>query len=177
MEGKGERAGEREKDGAFLLEDQVHHKGREATANPASRFLLTRSVRTPDGWDLPEEPDSAPQTRFYADTTVRIITRNRSPDVPFDRSINAYKGCEHGCVYCFARPTYAYLDLLTGLAERGLVNVMVSITTLDNRLKTLLEPRTASPAARLRNVSALAGAGVPVGVLAAPSFRSSTTHR
>jgi DNA repair photolyase len=189
-------------------------------------------------------------TQLFPDRTRRLITRNESPDITFDRSINAYKGCEHGCVYCFARPTHAYLDLspgidfetrifyktgvrealleelgkpgyqcrpiamgtntdpyqpaertrritrtilevllehghpvtlvtkgqlilrdldlLTELARRELVSVAVSITTLDNTLKTRLEPRTASPAARLRMVRELGAAGVPTAVMVAP---------
>ena len=90
-------------------------KGRGATLNPQSRYITAVSVPVDDGWGLDEAPDPAPATEFFADRTKRIITRNQSPDVPFDRSINAYKGCEHGCVYCFARPTHAFLDLSPGL--------------------------------------------------------------
>ncbi|MFT7654335.1 MAG: DNA repair photolyase, partial [Candidatus Azotimanducaceae bacterium] len=184
------------------------------------------------------------------DRTKTLITKNKSPDIPFDQSINPYKGCEHGCIYCFARPTHAYLDLSPGLdfetkifrkteprhhlmnelakpsyvcsviamgtntdpyqpfeksqrvtreiletllelkhpvsivtksklilrdldllvplAEMGLVQVNISLTTLDQGLKTKLEPRTASPAARLRTLAELRAAGVPVGALVAP---------
>ena len=226
------------------------HKGRGATINPESRYLPTTTQSMDDGWDLEEEPVSNPATEFFPDRTVRLITKNQSPDIPFDRSINAYKGCEHGCGYCYARPTHAYLDLSpgldfetrifykTGVRERlleelghrsyqcrtiamgtntdpyqpvekqlritrtvlevalecrhpvsivtksqlilrdadvlaelaglGLVNVMVSVTTLSNELKVKLEPRTASPAARLRTIERLHGRGVPVGAMAAP---------
>ena len=191
-----------------------------------------------------------PATTLLPDRTVRLITRNKSPDINFDRSINAYKGCEHGCVYCFARPTHAYLDLspgldfetriffktrvrsnlekelagrnyqcrtiamgtntdpyqpaerdkkitreileillehkhpvslvtksqlilrdldlLTELAAHQLVNIHVSVTTLDNTLKTRLEPRTAGPKARLKVIRTLRRAGVPVGAMVAP---------
>jgi DNA repair photolyase len=231
-------------------------KGRGATENPASRFLARHSEAEADGWAVPgcesvAEPGSLQvETQLFPDRTRRLITRNESPDIPFDRSINAYKGCEHGCVYCFARPTHAYLDLSPGidfetrifyktgvrealieelgrpsyqcrpiamgtntdpyqpaertrritrtilevllehrhpvtlvtkgqlilrdldllaeLARSELVSVAVSITTLDNALKTRLEPRTASPAARLRVVSELAAAGVPTAVMVAP---------
>ena len=91
------------------------YKGRGATINPASRYLPTTSEAVDDGWDLDDEPEPDPATEFHPDRTVRLIARNRSPDIPFDRSINAYKGCEHGCVYCYARPTHAYLDLSPGL--------------------------------------------------------------
>jgi len=225
-------------------------KGRGAVSNKESRFLDTVSVPVDDGWDLDEAPAPNPDTELLPDKTVQLITRNRSPDIPFDRSINPYKGCEHGCIYCFARPTHAYLDLspgldfetriffktnvsdrlteelgkrsyqcrpiamgtntdpyqpaekqrlitrqileillelqhpvtivtksqlilrdldlLTGLARQGLVHVNVSVTTLDRQLKTRLEPRTASPSARLRVIEQLASADVPVGAMVAP---------
>ena len=192
----------------------------------------------------------SPGTQFFADRTKRLITTNSSPDISFNQSINAYKGCEHGCVYCFARPTHAYLDLSPGLdfeskifyktnvrecllrelgavgyqcspiamgtntdpyqpgeknyritrqilellselnhpvsivtksalikrdldllssmAQRGLVSINISVTTLDNGLKTKLEPRTAGPRARLRIIEALRAADIPVGALVAP---------
>ena len=93
-------------------------KGRGANSNRASRYLPTHSEAASDGWDAPGEEDAAaPEvaTELYPDATRRLITRNQSPDVPFDRSINPYKGCEHGCIYCFARPTHAYLDLSPGI--------------------------------------------------------------
>ncbi|MFW6093507.1 MAG: PA0069 family radical SAM protein [Pseudomonadota bacterium] len=93
-------------------------KGRGATANPASRFLERHSEAVSDGWEAPDDsrwPGPAVATELYPDATRRIIARNASPDVPFDRAINPYKGCEHGCVYCFARPTHAYLDLSPGI--------------------------------------------------------------
>ena len=226
------------------------HRGRGATINPESRYSHTASVPVDDGWELGDDPEPDPATEFFPDRTVRLITRNQSPDVPFDRSINAYKGCEHGCIYCFARPTHAYLDLspgldfetkifhktgarerlieelggrsyecrtiamgtntdpyqpgekrlritrailevaleyrhpvsivtkgqlilrdldlLAALAERQLVSVMISVTTLSNALKVKLEPRTASPAARLRAIERLNAAGVSVGAMVAP---------
>ncbi len=89
-------------------------KGRGAITNPAGRFEHARSVAVDDGWSAPEKaPDVATEVRI--DSSRTIIARNRSPDVPFEQSINPYKGCEHGCVYCFARPTHAYLDLSPGL--------------------------------------------------------------
>jgi DNA repair photolyase len=226
------------------------HKGRGAVSNLESRFLPTRSVPVADGWAIEQESAARPGTTLLPDRTVRLITKNRSPDIPFDRSINPFKGCEHGCVYCFARPTHAYLDLspgldfetriffktdvrrrledelgrrgyqcqpiamgtntdpyqpaekdlkitrqvlqtllewrhpvtivtkgqlilrdldlLAALAKLDLVHVSVSVTTLRNELKTKLEPRTASPAARLRMIESLAEVGVPVGAMVAP---------
>ena len=216
-----------------------------------------------DGWStlqevLLEDLDCAPATELRPDKTANIITTNQSPDIPFTQSINPYKGCEHGCIYCYARPTHAYLDLspgldfetkifyktepavrlreafskrsyvcepialgtntdpyqpaekrlritrklletclefrnpvcivtkgvlilrdldvLTELASLGLVSVAVSITTLQSELKTKMEPRTASPAARLRMIHELAHASVPVGVMVAPIIPSLTDH-
>lgn len=221
-------------------------------SNPAGRFETAPSTATDDGWEAVDDdfPDPAPATSFFPDQTRNIIATNRSPDIPFEQSINPYKGCEHGCVYCYARPTHAFLDLSPGLdfetrifyktdpverlleafdkpgyecrtlaigtntdpyqpgekglrvtrriletlldcrhpvsivtkgalilrdldilgelAGHGLVSVGVSITTLDNELKTKLEPRTASPGARLRMVRELKAAGVPVGIMLAP---------
>ncbi len=229
-------------------------KGRGATSNEASRYLSTRTEAVDDGWIDSRyaewvEP-SHPDTHAYADRTQNIIATNKSPDIPFSQSINPYKGCEHGCVYCFARPTHAFLDLSPGLdfetkifyktdprehllkalgkrsyvcsvlamgtntdpyqplerthrvmreivqvlaeldhplsivtksalvlrdldllapmAAKGLVNVNVSVTTLDKKLKTQLEPRTASPQARLRTIAELQAAGIPVGAMVAP---------
>jgi DNA repair photolyase len=195
---------------------------------------------------------------MLADRPRRAITRNSSPDVPFEQSVNPYQGCEHGCIYCFARPSHSYwnlgpgldfetrifhkpglaqrlaaelaapgyvckpinlgantdpyqpaereyrttrgllevllahrhpvtvvtkgalvlrdLDLLAALAAQRLCSVAVSLTTLDDELKRVLEPRAASPAARLRVVRTLADAGVPVGVLLAPMIPALNDH-
>jgi len=230
-------------------------KGRGSTNTEQSRYIALRSEAVHDGWDAcagedSDWPDSAPSTVCFADRTKRIITRNSSPDIPFSQSINPFKGCEHGCIYCFARPTHAYLDLSPGLdfetkifyktnvrerlldelgkpayrcstlaigtntdpyqpleknkrimrevletllelrhpvsivtksslvlrdldllselARLGLTHVFLSVTTLDNALKTKLEPRTAAPSARLRAIAALRAAGVPTGAMLAP---------
>jgi DNA repair photolyase len=110
-------------------------RSRGALSNEQSRFIATRSEPIDDGWAAPNadscsslQPDIGPdpsyeaefavrrvKTEFFADKTRTLITRNSSPDIPFDRSINPYKGCEHGCIYCYARPTHAYLDLSPGL--------------------------------------------------------------
>lgn len=222
----------------------VSFKGRGAVSNQTGRFNPTQSEREE------ECPQSAPHTIFYRELAKSIVTRNHSPDVPFEFSINPYRGCEHGCVYCFARPNHAYVDLSPGLdfetrifvkenaaeclertfskrgyrpspitlgtatdpyqpvertrritrsllevmvkyrhpfciitkgvlvcrdkdllqqaAEMGLVKVMVSVTTLDNSLKSRLEPRTASGEARLRVIAELTQLGIPVGLLMAP---------
>jgi DNA repair photolyase len=90
-------------------------KGRGAVTNPEGRFESLVRERVDDGWDLLEEATSAPATEVRAEHARTIITRNDSPDIPFDQSINPYKGCEHGCIYCFARPSHAYLNLSPGL--------------------------------------------------------------
>jgi len=232
-------------------------KGRGAASNPAVRFEATRREQTHDGWYEEEIVEHLSET-VLPDRARSVITTNTSPDVGFDQSINPYRGCSHGCVYCFARPTHAYLglspgldfetklfykadavkileaeltkpkyvckpialgintdgyqplekrleitrgilgvlarcrhpvtivtksalivrdiDLLTDLARDRLVQVMVSITSLTNDIKRTLEPRAASPQARLRVVEQLARAGIPVGVLIAPVIPAITDH-
>ena len=227
-------------------------KGRGSASNQQSRYITARSESVDDGWvaEIGQEPVPNVATQLFADRTRKLITTNRSPDIGFDQSINPYKGCEHGCIYCFARPTHAYLDLSPGLdfetrifyktdvrrrllaelserryqcktlaigtntdpyqpaekqrrvmreiletllecrhpvsivtksalierdldllaelAASGLTYVHVSVTTLDNELKTKLEPRTAGPQARLRTIAKLREAGIPAGAMLAP---------
>jgi len=232
-------------------------KGRGAASNPAVRFEATTREQIHDGWYEDEIVEHLSET-VLPDRARSVITTNKSPDVGFDQSINPYRGCSHGCVYCFARPTHAYLglspgldfetklfykadavkileaelarpkyvckpialgintdgyqplekrlqitrgilgvlarcrhpvtivtksalvvrdiDLLTDLARDRLVSVMVSITSLTGDIKRTLEPRTASPQARLRVVQQLARAGIPVGVLVAPVIPAITDH-
>ena len=234
-----------------------HFKGRGALSNIAGRFESHTRERTDDGWYQDEVPQSINET-VLPDRAKSVITSNDSPDVGFDVSINPYRGCSHACVYCFARPSHAYLglspgldfetklfykqdavrlleaelskpryvckpvalgintdgyqplekrlevtrgiltvltrcrhpvtivtksalilrdiDLLADLARDRLVSVMLSITSLTNDIKRTLEPRTASPQARLRVVSELAAAGVPVGVMVAPVIPAITDH-
>lgn len=90
-------------------------KGRGATLNPDNRFFTTRSTIEDDGWWHSPEPLPPLQTTVSVQQSRSIISRNRSPDVPFDQSVNPYQGCEHGCIYCYARPSHAYLDLSPGL--------------------------------------------------------------
>lgn len=90
-------------------------KGRGATHNPDNRFFTTRSEAADDGWALAPEPLPPLATTVTAVRSRSIISSNNSPDVPFTHSINPYQGCEHGCVYCYARPSHAYLDLSPGL--------------------------------------------------------------
>jgi DNA repair photolyase len=223
-------------------------RGRGTASNPFNRYAPTRSVAEDDGWFEEVPPSRATEVR--AETAKSIITRNQSPDLPFDRSLNPYRGCEHGCIYCYARPSHAYwdlspgldfetrliaktnavalleqqlskpgyvcapinlgsntdpyqpierqyqltrnslkvlldyrhpvtivtkgalilrdLDLLGELARQRLVAVMISLTTLDDQLKRILEPRAAAPAARLRTIRVLREKRIPVGVLCSP---------
>jgi|SRR5882757_6942985 len=225
--------------------------GRGAISNPVGRFNSTRVESVDDGWAQDDAEELPPlETTVQADSTRSIITRNDSPDIFFDRSINPYRGCEHGCVYCFARPTHAYfnlssgldfetklfykpdaarlleielakpsyscrpiaigtntdpyqpiereyrvmrgvlevlarykhpvtivtkgalierdIDLLSSMAAQHLASVAISVTTLQASLKRTLEPRAASPRARLRTIKCLSDAGIPVTVLVAP---------
>lgn len=224
------------------------HKGRGAQSRPDPRFVEFSREAVDDGWFEQERQPLRTQVRI--ETSRTILTYNKSPDIPFDRSINPYRGCEHGCVYCYARPSHAYLDLSPGLdfesrlfakpgaatllanelarpgyqpapialgvntdawqpierkygitrellkvlkefghpvsmitksalierdidllapmAEQGLVQVMVSVTSLDRELSRRMEPRAAAPHRRLQTIRTLRDAGIPVGVLVAP---------
>ncbi|HML10827.1 MAG TPA: PA0069 family radical SAM protein, partial [Stellaceae bacterium] len=92
-------------------------KGRGAASNASGRFEHEERVAFDDGWGVPgAEPEPTPlDTSLSVDSTRTIIARNTSPDIGFDRSINPYRGCEHGCIYCFARPSHAFLGLSPGL--------------------------------------------------------------
>jgi DNA repair photolyase len=232
-------------------------KGRGVASNVPGRFDSLTLEQTDDGWYQDEIVENLTET-VLPDRARSVITSNDSPDVGFDVSINPYRGCSHGCVYCFARPTHAYLglspgldfetklfykadavkileselakpkyvckpialgintdgyqplekrlevtrgilavlarcrhpltivtksalvvrdiDLLTSLAKDQLVSVMLSVTSLSNDIKRTLEPRTASPEARLRVIRQFSEAGIPVGVLVAPVIPAITDH-
>jgi len=234
-------------------------KGRGAVSNPEGRFESLAVEPVEDGWpgDGENETPGLP-TELIPDTSRTVISRNDSPDVPFDQSVNPYRGCEHGCIYCYARPSHAWLgmspgldfetrilykpraadllrqelgrrsyrcqvlalgsntdpyqpaerrlgitrgllevlaecdhpvsvvtkgslierdlDLLSAMAEKNLASAMISVTTLDDSLKRIMEPRTAAPARRLATIRALADAGMPVGVLVAPVIPAINDH-
>lgn len=90
-------------------------KGRGATSNLPGRFESVLREPEDDGWAGDEAPETRPETRVRIEPARSILTRNDSPDIPFELSLNPYRGCEHGCIYCYARPSHAYLDLSPGL--------------------------------------------------------------
>ena len=225
-------------------------RGRGAVANVLHRFDSVARVADPVDPHPGDEAAPVWRTTVQPEQARRLISRNVSPDIPFDAAVNPYRGCEHGCVYCFARPTHAYLgyspgldfetrlvaktnavealraefarpgyivspinigsatdvyqpierewrltrgllelmretghpfslvtknalverdlDILQELAQRNLAAVYISLTSMDNTLSSKLEPRASAPWRRLRTISTLAAAGVPVGVLVAP---------
>jgi DNA repair photolyase len=237
--------------------DRQSIRGRGALSNPAGRFDVQQLAAVDDGWYQDEQPERI-ETTLEPERARELISTNDSPDIPFEQSINPYRGCETGCIYCYARPSHAYmglspgldfetrlfykadaakvleaqlaragyvckpitlgantdpyqpverrmgvtrsilevlartrhpvtvitkhalvlrdLDLLSELAQQGLASVGVSITTQDGELKRILEPRAASPQARLRVLSSLHAAGVPCGVLVAPVIPALTDH-
>ncbi len=99
-----------------MVSDPKRARGRGSTLNPAGRFESEAIAPFEDGWDaLGDEAPPPLATTVVPIVSRTILAKNDSPDVPFSQSINPYKGCEHGCVYCFARPTHAYLGLSSGL--------------------------------------------------------------
>jgi DNA repair photolyase len=110
--------------------------GRGASANPANRFEALHVEPADPDW--PEEERPALRTKFYRDFSQTIITRNDSPDVGFETSVNPYRGCEHGCIYCYARPTHEYLGFSAGLDFES--KIMVKTDAPE-----LLEAELASP--------------------------------
>lgn len=95
--------------------ERFNHHGRGAISNASGRYEARQKERFDDGWGTVEEAVPSVRTEVMPETARTIITFNRSPDIHFDRSINPYRGCEHGCVYCFARPSHAYQGLSAGL--------------------------------------------------------------
>ncbi|MBX2824568.1 MAG: PA0069 family radical SAM protein [Gammaproteobacteria bacterium] len=103
----------------FGREQTEYRRGRGATSNSAGRYEVQRRCDIEadfhDGWSTWAEDEKAARTRWQDDVSRSIINRNQSPDIYFDQSVNPYRGCEHGCIYCFARPTHTYLGHSAGL--------------------------------------------------------------
>jgi DNA repair photolyase len=110
-------------------------RGRGADSNRAGRFEATTVVAHDDGWDIPED-ERLIRTETRIERPRSALTFNRSPDLPFDRSINPYRGCEHGCIYCYARPSHAFLNLSPGLDfETRLIARPGIAAVLDDELR------------------------------------------
>ncbi|MEQ8194985.1 MAG: PA0069 family radical SAM protein, partial [Rhodospirillales bacterium] len=110
-------------------------KGRGSVGNPTGRYEPHARVAVDDGW-TPDEDLPPLRTTVTADATRTIIARNDSPDIGFDQSINPYRGCEHGCIYCYARPSHAYYGLSPGLDfETKLFHKPKAAKLLDEELR------------------------------------------
>jgi DNA repair photolyase len=97
-----------------ITADPKRLRGRGAVSNASGRYEKQTRVLVDDGWNSEDDEESSLKTEILRDSSRTIITRNNSPDISFSQSINPYKGCEHGCIYCFARPTHAYLGFSPG---------------------------------------------------------------
>jgi len=128
--------------------DQPPIRGRGAAKNPPNRFETLRYTPDPD-WTDPESP--LPKTHFLKDTSLSIITYNNSPDVGFDASINPYRGCEHGCIYCYARPTHEYLGFSAGLDFE--TKILVKENAPDLLRRELSSPRWRPQAVAMSGVT------------------------
>jgi len=130
-------------DASGMRVDRRRVRGRASAINPAGRFEALARVEVDDGWQSLE--DLPPfKTEVQVERARTVITRNQSPDISFDRSINPYRGCEHGCVYCFARPTHAYAGLSAGVDFESRLFVKPDAARLLEREITRAgyEPRT-----------------------------------
>ncbi len=114
-----------------IMANQNAKRGRAALTNDSSRFDQEKREAFDDGWDIPEEEPSN-RREIILDHPKTILAKNDSPDLPFDRSINPYRGCEHGCIYCFARPTHCYLGYSAGLDFETKIHVKPQAVTLLN---------------------------------------------
>lgn len=99
-----------------MIEDKpLRYKGRAASSNAAGRFEPHRREAVDDGWGSLDEVPPPLRTEVMLDAAKSVINYIQSPDLPFDRTLNPYRGCEHGCIYCYARPSHAYLGMSAGL--------------------------------------------------------------
>src|SRR5258708_6510127 len=117
------------------VEEKTVH-GRGAVGNPANRFEKIDYVRDPDD-EHPDDP--APTTVFLKDVSKTVLSRNDSPDIGFEYSLNPYRGCEHGCIYCYARPTHEYLGFSAGLDFES--KIMVKENAPELLRKELASPK------------------------------------
>src|SRR4029453_9361914 len=117
---------------ANVTVEDARRRGRGAQSNATGRYEPLARIAFDDGWQSFEELPPF-KTTVTIDSTRKIIARNDSPDISFDRSINPYRGCEHGCVYCFARPTHAYLGLSPGLDFESNIFVKADAPALVER--------------------------------------------
>jgi DNA repair photolyase len=127
------------------LVEPERRRGRGAASNETGRFERIQREEFDDGWEREEAPPPL-KTEIIHERPRTIITRNESPDISFDRSINPYRGCEHGCVYCFARPTHAYMGLSPGLDFESKLFV-------KDGAAALLERELAAPNYRARSMA------------------------
>src|SRR5438477_6620678 len=119
-----------------MLEHSLPLRGRGASDNPPNRFDRIHYERDPDA---PPDEEAAPTTVLLRDTTRTIIATSDSPDVGFDASINPYRGCEHGCIYCYARPYHEYLGFSSGLDFE--TKILVKENAPELLRKELASPR------------------------------------
>jgi hypothetical protein len=98
-----------------MTQRPVEARGRAAQSNDSSRFDGLKREAFDDGWDSDDNTPQQVETTLTPERARSIISYNKSPDLPFDRTINPYRGCEHGCIYCYARPNHAYVGLSPGL--------------------------------------------------------------
>ncbi|HQR05878.1 MAG TPA: PA0069 family radical SAM protein [Gemmatales bacterium] len=117
------------------LQSTLPIKGRGTSDNPVNRFV---PIHYEMDEELPEEDRPSPKTRFFVDQSRSILSRNNSPDIPFDYSLNPYRGCEHGCIYCYARPTHEYYGLSSGLDFE--TQIMVKLDAAKLLRKELMKP-------------------------------------
>jgi DNA repair photolyase len=124
------------------IPDDAGFRGRAANENPRNRFVPLTVVRDEDAFIDPDDP--APSTLFYRDSSRTVLAHNQSPDVGFDTSINPYRGCEHGCIYCYARPTHEYLGFSAGLDFETRIMVKEEAPALlrEALMSPKWEPRT-----------------------------------
>jgi DNA repair photolyase len=123
-------------DAEYPIAPPAPHKGRGAVTNLQGRYELDQREAVDDGWMAHEDEEGGPvalRTQVFEERAKSILTRNASPDIPFNVSLNPYRGCEHGCIYCFARPTHSYLGLSPGLDFESRIYAKINAPELLER--------------------------------------------